>query len=306
MKRANSAFMGLLDNIFIDPEKAANKVEQNDEAILRMWRAYSDALSQKASIIAQLSDGSHGQQGSFEKLYLEKLKSLLGTGLADIQNEAIDEAKIISGLEEVEHSKKMKRIKRLEDCLSYAETQHKHVHSLLSGIHNILLSEMKLTTAMLEHPRNIGKMMPLLRQQLELEEEAARQIASIGTERFHQLFLALVKGEHVISQLDAKEGKLVRRMQKGMDKIFSNETSGGITAEWAITVFNAIEDEVHNGVANGVYLQHPNLDFEYVNRPEFADLARKTINDIKKRQVSDQMVNAFVSIFREWFNHSRD
>ncbi|MBN2459759.1 hypothetical protein JXB28_05735 [Candidatus Woesearchaeota archaeon] len=298
--------MGLLDSIFIDPEKVAIKIEQSDENAIRMWKAYSSTLAEKASIINQLVDGSHGSQGSFEKLYLEKLKSLLETGLADVQSEEASETKVIAGLDQEAHSKKMKRLKRLEDCVGYAKTQHKHAHSLLAEIHKILLTEIKLAGEMLEHPGKFSKLMPALKSQLELEQEAARQIASIGTERFHRIFLDLVKGEHMISQLDAKEKKLVRRMREGMAGIFANEITDGITSQWAITLFNSIEDEIHKGIFNGIYEQHPNLDFEYVNRPEFEALARKTINDLKRNAVSEKMVNAFVSLFREWYNHGRD
>jgi hypothetical protein len=107
--------------------------------------------------------------------------------------------------------------------------------------------------------------------------------------------------------MDAREKRLLKKMQKDISRIFSNEITEGITYEWAMAVFNAIEDKVHEGVANGVFqCWHYNIDFEYVNRPEFVKLARETIRGLKKRRVSEQMINVFVHLFREWYNHERD
>ena len=96
-------------------------------------------------------------------------------------------------------------------------------------------------------------------------------------------------------------------MQTEMDKIFSSEITKGITYEWTMTVFEAIEDKVHEGVANGMFPgYHPDIDFEFANRPEFVDLVRESIQNLRKRKVSEQMINVFVHLFREWYNHGRD
>ncbi len=95
-------------------------------------------------------------------------------------------------------------------------------------------------------------------------------------------------------------------MQKGISKIFSNEINEGITFEWTMAVFNAIEDKVREGVANGMFEgYHPDIGFEFVNRPEFVALVMETIQILRKRNVSEQMITAFVHLFREWYNHER-
>ncbi len=81
---------------------------------------------------------------------------------------------------------------------------------------------------------------------------------------------------------------------------------GGITDRWVVAVFNALEDKVHELVANGLLDQHYDLDFEFVNRPEFIDLVREMIQTLRAREVSEQMINAFVHLFREKYNFERD
>ncbi len=107
--------------------------------------------------------------------------------------------------------------------------------------------------------------------------------------------------------MDAKEKRLIKTMQEGIGKIFSNEINEGVTYEWAMAVYDAIEDKVHEAVADQIFPSyHPDIDFEYVNRPEFVVLARETIEQIKGRKVSEQILIVFVHLFREWYNHERD
>jgi len=73
-----------------------------------------------------------------------------------------------------------------------------------------------------------------------------------------------------------------------------------------MTVFNAIEDKVHELVANDLLDQHPDMDFEFINRPMFVELAAEVIQTLKPRKVSEQMIDVFVNLFREWYNHERE
>ena len=91
-------------------------------------------------------------------------------------------------------------------------------------------------------------------------------------------------------------------MQKGMEKVFSDELKRGITYNWAKSVFNALEDKIHEMVANGILEHHPDIDFEFVNRPEFVGLVMETIQNLRKRKVSEKMISVFVYLFREWYN----
>lgn len=141
-------------------------------------------------------------------------------------------------------------------------------------------------------------MITQLRQQFELEKAVIGKIGAI--ESFHDLFLALVKGEHIIERMDKRQQSLLKRMQ-GMRKIFSEELTEGITYDWAMGVFQQIEVEMQENV-NAIASRHANMDFEYVNRPEFVDLVRNTIQTLRKRKVSEEMITVFVHLFREWYN----
>jgi len=120
-----------------------------------------------------------------------------------------------------------------------------------------------------------------------------------------------MKGEHIIHRMDKREKRLLKKMKTGVAKIFTNEITEGITQAWAMTVFDAIEENVHAAVEGNIVTgkeifsgYHPDMDFEYVNRPEFVTLVREVIQEIKKKgKVSEQMINVFVHLFREWYNH---
>lgn len=222
----------------------------------------------------------------------------------DFSNEEREESELIADLETIKHSQKIKRVRKLEQCLGYAETKYEHVYGLLRQLSSILQNQLHLVTALKEKSKDIKKITSHLKLQSELELEVLKQIKEIKT--FHNLFLALVNGEHIIRSMDSREKRLLKKMQKGISKIFSNEINEGITFEWTMAVFNAIEDKVHEGVANGMFEgYHPDIDFEFVNRPEFVALVMETIQILRKRNVSEQMITAFVHLFREWYNHER-
>ena len=47
---------------------------------------------------------------------------------------------------------------------------------------------------------------------------------------------------------------------------------------------------------------HQDIDLEYVNKPEFVGLVREKIRALRERKVSEEMINVFVLVFREWYN----
>lgn len=291
--------MELLSHLFRTNEAVAKGIDLDDESILKSWTKYSKTIPRKKELIEALRLDSKLQSN------LQELRSILAYELVSVHDEEIEEKELIHDLERIEHSQKIKRVHRLEQCLGYAETKYEHVYELLRQLYSVLKSQIHLTEKLLTGVKNPERLIAHLKSQLELELEIIKQIERIET--FHNLFSTLVKGEHIIREMDSKEKKLLNKMQKGMTKIFSKEINEGITYQWAITVFNAIEDKVHEGVAKGIFPgYHPDIDFEFANRPEFVDLVRETIQNLKKRKVSEQMINVFVHIFREWYNHERD
>ncbi|MEK6809838.1 MAG: hypothetical protein AABY40_04130 [Nanoarchaeota archaeon] len=292
--------MGILNHLFGSTESVAKEMELDEEQIIKDWKKYLKTISKKKEVIEKLDST---QKAFFESL--DELKKLLELEIIDISNERKKESELIADLDEIEHSQKIKRVQKLEQCLGYAETKYEHVYGLLSHLYSILQNQLHLVTVIQKKSTNTEKLISHLQLQLELELEVIKQIEGIKT--FHNLLLALVKGEHTIRSMDDREKKLLKKMQKGLSKIFSNEINEGITYEWAMGVFNAIEDKVHEGVANGMFDgYHPDIDFEFVNRPEFVALVIETIQPLRKRKVSEQMITAFVHLFREWYNHERD
>ncbi|MEK6834923.1 MAG: hypothetical protein AABX61_01525 [Nanoarchaeota archaeon] len=291
--------MGLLNNLFGSTESIAIKLELDDEDIIKTWKDYIETISKKKVFIKKLNIDSNFQSN------LQELKKLLELELADISNEEREESELISDLEALEHSKKVKRVHKLEQCLGYIETKYEYVYKLLHQLNSILKFQINIVKILLTSSKDIQKLISNIKLQFELELELIKKIEKIET--FHDLFLALIKGEHIVRSMDSQEKRLLKKMQKGIIKIFSNEITEGITYEWAMTVFNAIEDKVHEGVAKGIFPgYHPDIDFEFANRPEFVDLVREIIQNLKKRKVSEQMINVFVNLFREWYNHERD
>lgn len=291
--------MGLLNHLFGSTESIAKEIELDEESISQSWKKYLKTISKKKEVIERLRVDRNFQSDLLD------LKELLELELIDLSNEEKDESELIADLEAIEHSQKVKRVQKLKQCLGYAETKYEYVYGLLRQLGSLLQNQLHLVTVLQEKSKDTGKLLSHLKLQLELELEIIKRIEKIKT--FHNLFLALVKGEHIIRSMDSREKRLLKKMQKGISKIFSNEIKEGVTYEWTMTVFNAIEDKVHEGVANGMFDGGYSLDmdFEFVNRPEFVALVRETIQTIRKRKVSEQMINAFVHLFREWYNHER-
>lgn len=291
--------MGLLNHLFGSTESISKEMELDDESILKIWEEYLATISKKKAVIERLKADFTLQNN------LKELKNLLILELVDISDEEKEDSELISDLEKIEHSQKVKRIHKLEQCLGYVETKHEYIYRLLQQLHSILKSQMRLSEKLLTNSKNSERLLSHIKLQFELELEIIKKIE--GIKSFHEFFLVLIKGEHIIRGMDSREKRLLKKMQKGMNKIFSDEMTEGITYEWAMTVFEGIEDKVHEGVANGMFRgYHPDIDFHFANRPEFVDLVRESLQKLRTRNVSEQMINVFVHLFREWYNRGRD
>ncbi|GEM_PF-2167190 len=315
--------MGLLNRFFASTEGVHQVAFLLEESIVRIWENYLGTLSEKKIRMGKLE--VHNDL----LLHAKALREILGLELVDIHEEEKEERKLIENIGKITHEKKIKRVHRLESCLNYAETRHEYVYRLLEQLGKILQTEMHLVSMLLQDQSNAEKIIVLIKEQYMLEEEIIKKIEKVPN--FQKFFLALMKGEHIIHRMDEREKRLLKKMQTGIAKIFTNEITEGITQTWAMTVFDAIEENVHAAVEGNIITgkeifsgYHPDMDFEYVNRPEFVQLVRETIytlkgphknpynndskiakgrvEDIKQRRVSEQMINVFVHLFREWFN----
>lgn len=244
-----------------------------------------------------------------QRTILQDIKKLLDLELLEIHDEKRKESDLISDLENVEHSKKVKRAQKLDLCLKHAALRYEYMYALLQQVYSILQVQKSLVDKLLSGALNPELLIFHLKSQLELELIVMEKIDGIDTKKFHGLFADLVKGEHIIQTMTAKEKKLLQKMQKRLQKVFSNELKKGLTYEWTITVFNKVQDILLDDSALEAMGSgpHATVDFEFVNRPEFVDLVRETIQKLKKRRnVSEQMINVFVHAFREWYNYERE
>jgi len=292
--------MGVLNRLFGSTEAIAKEIALDDKAILKHWKDYLATIPKKKKVIERLKIDFNLKNN------LQELKKLLILELTDISDEEKKESELISDLEAIEHSRKIKRVHRLEHCLAYAETKYEYVDSLLHQLHSFLKSQIHLTKKLLAASKHQEKFISHIKSQFELELEIIKKIEQIGT--FHNLFLALIKGEHIIRRMDAKEKRLLKKMQNRISKICSNEIKEGITYEWTTTVYNKVQDLVmnHEAILDREEEINPDFDFEFVNGSEFVDLVRETIKNLKTKEVSEQMITVFVHLFREWYNHGRD
>ena len=305
--------MGLLNRLFGSTESIAIEIKEGEEFIIKHWKDYLATIPKKKKIINKLSLGDKFQSN------LQELEKLLKLELVDISDEEKEELELISDLDAMGHSEKIERVHTLARCLGYAATKYKYAHKLLDTLHSILKSQMHLVEKLQKESKKNEELISHFKSQFELEFEIQNKIKKLETFRswrfsdsvkektreiFHNLFLAVVTGEKIISPMNSEEEKLLEKMQETFNKVASGEIKSGILHKWAVTVLVGIEDKVHEAVVTGMFRGYqPDSDFEYVNRPEFIDLVKESMPQQELVRNSKQRINVFVHLFREWYNH---
>jgi hypothetical protein len=151
--------------------------------------------------------------------------------------------------------------------------------------------------------KDINALISYLKSQSAVEREIMKQIES--RETFHGLFLALVKGEHIVNRMDAKEKQLLKRMELVMQGVLSDKRKKGNVYQWADKVFKGVQNQIGEYIARHEEDEvgnNPDVDFEYVNHSEFIDFVRQCAAEVGEKP-SEQMINVFVHTFREWYNN---
>ncbi|MCP3682852.1 MAG: hypothetical protein GY861_09200 [bacterium] len=302
----------VLNSLFSSTETKAKKAEQDELIILKCWEGYLKTVIEKEELIKVLPDAFGHATAT-----LKKLKRLLYIDLIDIRLAKKEEKDILPNLESIEKSDKVKRIERLEACLAQYDTRHEYLYGLLLNLYSSLKTEAKLLDKISDAKgiRTYIKLVDQFSAEYAIERKVLAQIG--GLETFQDMFPALVKGEHIIHSMDAKEKRLLKKMKKDLPTAFQSmngrivqrdhqiapdENDKKITEQWIIAVFNAIEAEVRELETRGLVEMHPTINFEFVNRPEFVDLVRRTIQELKG-PVSEELINVFVHTFREWYTY---
>ena len=256
--------MTMLNHLFKSAESSAKRAEQTDKSILRVWMVYRNTILFKRQAINHLPY-SLGHR----KALLRGLQQALDLELVNVQVQERKEQEIIGDLRSLEHAERIRRVHRLEESLAYAETKYNYVYNLLLHLYVVLRSEADLCKKMAKAElKSFRKLVTRLQLEFKIEVGIIEKIDAIET--FPQLLRDLVTGEHIIQELTAREKRIVKMMQRGSPE-------GGLMDRWVMDVFNAIEDAVYESVAAGTLNHHPHVDLEFVNRPEFVDLAAKII-----------------------------
>jgi hypothetical protein len=286
--------MGILRAL--ESVEALSRISEEDaEGAVKSWEAYHSRLSSKFEFAEEFIHKGLSNSSSDVK----KLSRVIATMLVSEEKDEDKIADLIRNLDAIEHKKRIRRVKRLYGALAYEKTQVEHVYSLLEELHKVLRSEIAVVKSM-EKDGVTEVFIGRFKQELSVEREVAQQIAGIGD--FTNRFRALIRGEHVAHRLDSRQHKLKKLLQRRM----SSDKYGGIIFDWARAVTDSIEDEFRKQEAQGILENHPDVDFELVNRPEFVDLVKRIAREGRGKDVSDDMLSAFVHIYREWYNHERD
>ena len=282
--------MALLNRLFGSPASLAKNAEIKDKEIMKTWNDYKSTLPLKKRLLSLLPS-SFGQK----KTVLPELKKLLDLELIDIHTEEKEETEEIGILRSLEHSNRIRRVHRLKECLCYAETKYHYIYNLLLHLYVTLHHQADLCQklSVVIDLRKFRKLIAEIQSEFRVEETIINKIDA--RETFSEILLALVKGEQIIEQISAKEKRLIKSMR-------GDTPLGGITDRWVVAVLEAIEDKVYEYIAEGILDLHPQVDFEYVNRPEFIILAQEKIELLRGRKVSAQLVQALVHLFREKYN----
>lgn len=288
--------MEIFSHIFGSEEAVAKKIVKTNKNLEINWKSrIKAAFESKRKIVDSLKVEDNAN--------LQTLKKILTLELGAIETGEIGERKLINYLEKLEHSKQIKRVEKLEQCLYYIETKYEYIYGLLQQLYATTNTQLQIIVNLLSGPKDSEKLIEHLKLQLKLEAVIVEKIDYVKI--FNELFTALAKGEHVIHQMNSKEKKLMKKMQGRMDKIFSGKINKGITDKWVTTVNNAVKDYIQEGYDKGLLEGHDSIDLEFVNRPGFVNIVRLSIVTSGKRNVSEEMINVFVETFREWFNHLR-
>ncbi len=292
--------MGLLTRYLKSQVTEVENANLTDEQILKVWKEYISTIKRKGEIIIAITTSNANS-------FIEELRKLVDIGLIDISKEGNLEEELIVNIKNLEHSEKIRRVERLEQCLGYIESQYEYMHGLIIHFHSVLRSELASVNNLDKNPKKeIINLKELYQWELKLLEKMNSFTKNRTVETFHEVFASLITGERLIKMLNDNEKKLFKRMNLVLGKVFTTDDSAqrnkGPLYRWVDEVVNAIEDKIHELEAQGILGYNQDIDFEFVNRPEFIDLVRKKAPKIDKK-VSEEKINMFVYIFREWYNH---
>jgi hypothetical protein len=281
--------MGLLNRFFRSPEEVAKELALDEVQLAKAWQDYADSALEKGKLINALQPGTLKQ-------ILPQLKNAVVSELVKTAGEEKTEEQLLADLKAIEHEEHIKRVKRLEYTICYAETKHEYIHQLLKELWQILNTQLHIVEALIAGSKQEELLVQKLKESWKVEEHILKLISE--RETFHQLFAALLKGEHIVRQLTSQESKFVARAEK------ETGITNRMLSRWTHEIDARLHDKVGEWISSTYRENHPHSHFEFVNSPDFVPFAREVMQSLRKteRPVSESAINTFVHLFREWYN----
>ena len=290
--------MGWLDRFLHNNGKIGEDAKEADVKIQEAWKKYFDSVPEKEKIVHAVV------------IDVVRLKQLLRTELIDLEDDEAEEAEVMLDLASLSHDYRIKSAHRLTRTLDYAERKYEYIYSLVQQIYSVIKREFHLASSLQRAGSNSPKYVIHLQQQVELEILIIKKINELnekhGPNRFHELFIDLAKGEHIIKSLSERERRLLQKMSERSARIDES-----LLNKWGARVVQELEERVHEAEAQGLIGYNPDMEFEFVNQSMFEDFVKEVILSIrqenakgnkKKGLPSDAMINSFIHDFRQWFN----
>ncbi|GEM_PF-4650828 len=269
-------------------------------------RDYVASALQKRNVILSLTPANYQQQ-------LPILRRLLQNELVELGEMERTDAELVANLQAFHRDKAIKRAKRLDACLGYAEMKEEHVHYFLIQLYHTLRSEWAAVLLLEKGVGNIAEIIEKLKGLWSVEKALLDQMSKrdangngvfVDAGSFKgsvvDLFSKLVRGEHVIHSMDEHMRELVQQLMPQMREDPVAGTRGRLV-DFIENIHQAVKDRINELVASGDELQHEHLDFDVVNRPDFIELVRAK-NAEHSAGLDEDELRAFVLIYRNWFN----
>jgi len=94
-------------------------------------------------------------------------------------------------------------------------------------------------------------------------------------------------------------------MELVMREVLSDKRTKGSVYQWAGKVAEGVQEKAREFFARheeDEKAQNFDIDFEFVNHSEFVDFVRQCAAESGEKP-SEEMINVFVHVFREWYNN---
>jgi len=293
--------MGLLNRFFRSPESIAKEIVADDATLIKMWQDYVASTKEKGAIITAVTPGN-------VKQVITRLKDVLLSELVKTTADKKTEQELINDLDALKHDENIKRVKQLENTLCSAQTQYEYVHRLLQELWQILNRQLHVVEKLAAGSTQEAQLLTTLKESWEIEQHILAQIngeflttINERTKRtaFHEFFVQLLKGERIIRQLTKMETKFVARAEK------ETGITNRLLSLWTHEIHGRLRDKIHEELVNYRLDSDQYSHFQFVNSPAFVNFAREVLQSLRQtKPISESTLNAFVHVFREWYNRT--